>query len=556
MAPTRETPTRGARAAKYGANVAVGIVLFLVILGVVNYLAARSNLRADLTRNGNYTVTDSTREVLKSLKDVVKVDVYATEEGVPPEMTEQRNQLRSLLTEYRTLSDNRVSYVFKDPSKDAKAREAAEAAGVPTLEMQQMSSSEYSVKAGYFGMVLQYKGKSETIPVVRPGSSLEYQLTNAINKLAQVDVPTVAVIAPAGNPFMGDAGNFSAITKLLQEEGYTVKGVDPSRIKDDDLKDAKLAMLFQPEELSEEALFRLDQYVMGGGRLFVAASGVQIDQRSGRANPRSPNINSVLESYGVRVGQDMLEDWGKGRQRQFLTTRGTIVRKVDPFAIEASDKNDTSPITAKMPGMLFLYASSVANSAGGTSGTVEALYRTSDQTQKQEQFIVLQPDKVQPPPNDAKLEAYNLAVMVKGPFQSRFAVVDPPTLTNDDGSTRTVSTSQIKTQAPESARVVVVGSPYSFYDEVLGNSMTNALFLLNVADSLSRDGRIIALRSKQTEFSALRKVTDAEAQSATWLVILGMPLLVAALGLLKLAHGRMKRARYRDQYGVLGDDAA
>jgi gliding-associated putative ABC transporter substrate-binding component GldG len=555
MTPTRETPTRGARAAKYGVNVALGIVLFLVILGVVNYLAARSSLRLDLTRNSNYTVTNATREVLKSLKDVVKVDVYATEQGVPAEMAEQRNQLRNLLIEYRTISGNRVSYAFKDPSADAKAREAAEAAGVPTLEMQQMSSSEYSVKAGYFGMVLQYKGKSQTIPVVRPESSLEYQLTNAINKLAQVDVPTVAVIAPAGNPFMGDAGNFSAITKLLQEEGYTVKNVEPARIKDDDLKDAKLAMVLQPEELSEESLYRLDQFVMGGGRLFVAASGVQIDQRSGRANPRPPNINSILESYGVRVDQDMLEDWGKGRQRQFLTTRGTIVRKVDPFAIEATDKNETSPITAKMPGMMFLYASSVSNSTGGTSGTVEPLFRTSERTQKQEQMIVMQPDKVQPPSEDARLESYNLAVQVKGPFQSRFAVVDPPTLTNDDGSTRTIPASQVRTQAPDSARVVVVGSPYSFYDEVLGGAMTNALFILNVADELSRDGRIIALRSKQTEFASLRKVSNAEANTATWLVILGVPVLLVALGLLKLAHGRMKRARYRDEYGVLDGGA-
>ena len=553
MSLNAENKSRASRAAKYGTNVLLGTVLFLVILGALNFIAERSNWRADLTRNKSFTLSDSSQGILSGLKDAVTVTVYATEKGVPAEVSEQRSQLRSLLLQYRSVSQGRVSFTFRDPSTEPDALTKAEQAGIPAVQMQTLGDAEFSIKEGYFGMVLQYKGKSQTIPVVRPDSSLEYQLTNAINKLAQVNIPTVGVVAPQGNPFMGDQGNFRVVRQLLQEEGYTVKSIEPSRIRDEDLKDTKLLMVFQPEELSEEALFRIDQFVMGGGKLLVAASGVKLDQQTGQATPQSPNINSLLEHYGVRVQQDMLEDWGNGRPRNYMTQRG-FVRRVDPFAIEATDLNDTATITAKIPNMILLYPSSIDRSALGTSATVTALVRTSERTRRQEGMFNMQSERINPPTQQelADLKAYDVAVHIRGVMNSRFAAVDAPVVTNDDGSTRTVPASTVKHESPETAEVIVVSSPLSFFDEVMGAggaTLVNAIFLLNSADATTRGGDIINLRSKQTEFASLRKVEEAEARTTKALVIAGMPVLLALLGFGRLAFNRARRARYREIYG-------
>lgn len=553
MSLNAENKSRASRAAKYGTNVLLGTALFLVILGALNFMAERSNWRVDLTRNKSFTLSESSQGILRGLKDKVTVTVYATEKGVPAEVAEQRNQLRSLLLQYRNVSSGRVSFTFRDPAADPDALTKAEQAGIPAVQMQTLGDAEFSIKEGYFGMVLQYMGKSQTIPVVRPDSSLEYQLTNAINKLAQVNIPTVGVVAPQGNPFMGDQGNFRVVRQLLQEEGYTVKSIEPSRIRDEDLKDTNLLLVLQPEELGEEALFRIDQFVMGGGKLLVAASGVQLDQRTGQATPQSPNINSLLEHYGVRVQQDMLEDWGNGRPRNYMTQRG-FVRRVDPFAIEATDLNDTSTITAKIPNMILLYPSSIDRSALGTSATVTSLVRTSAQTRRQDGMFNMQSERINPPTQAelADLKAYDVAVHIKGVLNSRFAAVDAPVVTNDDGSTRTVPASTVKHESPDTAEVIVVSSPLSFFDEVLGAggaTLVNAIFLLNSADATTRGGDIIALRSKQTEFAALRKVEAAEARTTKALLIAGMPVLLALLGFAKLAFSRARRARYREIYG-------
>ncbi len=550
MASQNEAPARGARAIKYGTNVLVGSALFLVILGALNFFAIKSNWRADLTRSGMYTVSSATRNLLALLKDDVIITVYATEQGVPADIAEERNQLRNLLMEYRSLSKGRVKFSFKDPSADPEVQRKAEEAGIKQVEMQQVGNTEYSLKAGYFGMALQYKGKSDKLPVIAPGRSLEYQVSNAINKLAQVDTPTIGIIAPGGNPFLGDPGDFGAIAQVMQVEGFSPKSIDPNRVRDEDLKGLKMLMVIQPEELSEEVLYRIDQYVMEGGKLLVAAGGVQTDERTRRTQPKAPNINSLLENYGLRIDANLLEDWGNGLEQTYLTERG-MVRRRDPFIVEVSDKSDTSPITQDLQGMVLLRPSSVSKSANGTSGSLETLIRSSQLTRKQEQMFVLDPLKLRPPDRNeaSQLESYNLAMIAKGPLKSRFATVDPPVLTNDDGSTRTVAASQVKTQSPAEATVIVIGNAFAFSDQVISKAASNAFFLLNAADDLTRGGRTIALRAKQASSSRLRDITEAEATQAQALIIGGVPVALVLLGFARLQYNRMKRRRYRELYG-------
>jgi ABC-2 type transport system permease protein len=548
MTLNTDRSAHSARTLKYGTNVVIASVLFLVVLGALNYFATSFRWRLDMTATKEFTVSEATKKLLGKLKDKATVTVYATEQDTPPDWSEQRNQLRDLLYEYRLLSGNKVQYKFLDPSND-KIKQEAEEKGIREQPMQKVSTTEVSVKVGYLGMIVQYSGKSEVIPVIVPQSSLEYQVTRAINKVAEVDIPTIGIIAPGGNPYMGEAGNFQVVSQFLEQEGYKTKTLEPTRLND--LKDCRMLMVFEPEELSEEALYRIDQFVMNGGKLFVAASGVQIDQRSGRAMSRPPNINSILEFYGMRVDSDLLEDWGRGFETTMLTPRG-VVRMRNPFAMEVADLSRTSLITQKLPRMVTVYPSSVSGSAHGTSGTVEVIARTSARTKKQEQMFVLQPDKVRQPPNDEGLQAYNLIMSVKGTLDSRYGTVDPPVITEDGGTTRAVSVSEVKKTSDPSAAVVVAGSAFSFYDEVMGrqDGQLNGIFLVNVADALTRSGEMIGLRSKKTQIASLKdKIEQSEAKVAEALAIGAVPILLILFGIGKVYMNRMKRARYVEMYG-------
>ncbi len=538
------------RAFKYGTNVVVGTILFLCVLLAINFFAVKSRARVDLTRNKQYTVSDATRRILTSLKDRVNVTVYATMRETPPDWTEQRNQLIDLLQEYRLVSKGRVYFTIKDPSADPKIADEAQRKGVREQTMQKVGADELSLKAGFLGFVVDYKGQTETVGALRPDQSVEYQLTRAINKVAQVNTPTIGIMAPAGNPFFGEPGKYDLVPRYLEEEGYKTRSIDSSKV---DLKDVDLLMVFEPDELSEEALFRIDQYVMGGGKLFVAASGVNVNPQRGQATTKIPNINSILEFYGLRINGDLVEDWGKGIPRLYPTQRG-FVRAVDPFFFAVTDLNTTSVITKDLTALLALYASSVSPSAHGTSASLDVLARTSPLSKRQESFFMLERDKLKRPPK-GECEALNVAMMVQGVLDSRFATVEPPVLTNDDGTTRAVLASEVKRQSDPKATVIVYGSPLSFHNEVISptsDGLINAIFLLNVADGLTRGGDMIALRSKQALIATLKPdIPESEKTLSEVLVIGGVPAVLILLGLARLFYNKVKRMRYRETYGSL-----
>ncbi len=536
------------RTLKYGTNVVIGTILFFAVLVAINFFAVKSRTRVDLTRGKQYTISEATRKILASLKDRVNVTVYATMQETPPDWTEQRNQLFDLLQEYRIASRGKVHFTFKDPSADPKIEEEAQRKGIREQTMQKVGTTELSLKAGYLGFVVDYKGKTETVAALRPEQSVEYQLTRAINKAAQVNVPTVGIMAPAGNPFFGEQGKYELVPRYLEEEGYKTQNIEASK---PNLKDVDLLMIFEPEDLSEEALYKIDQYVMNGGKLFVAASGVNINPQMGRATTKVPNINSILEFYGMRINGDLLEDWGKALPRLYRTQRG-LVRAPDPFFVAVTDLNTTSVITKDLSALITIYPSSVSTSAHGTSASLEVLARTSPLTRRQESFFTLEPEKLRKP-SKQDCDTYNICMMVQGRLESRFATVEPPVLTNDDGTTRAVLASEVKRESDPKATVIVYSCPLSFHNEVISptsDGVINALFLLNVADALTRGGEMISLRSKQAQNAVLRPdITPAEAITAQVLAIGGVPVALIIMGLARFYFNRLKRLRYREIYG-------
>jgi hypothetical protein len=594
--PKAEVPQAGptqpqgrfARRLTNAGNAAVGTVLLLVILVSINWFARTTQARLDLTASKQYTVSKATVRVLQSLQDLVTVNVYATRRDTPPDWTRQREELIAMLSEYRRLSRGRLNFTVKDPSADPEVQREAMNAGIQEQVMQDIGVQEIRARAGFLGFNVQYRGKTETIPALSPTSPIEYQLTRAINKIASVNSPVVGVIVPQGNPFMGEPSMYSIIGQALEQEGFIVRSLQPNKLDELNKPDTEIKMLFvvDPEDMSEEALFRIDQFIMNGGKMFVAAQGVRLEGGSGRvprAISRAPNIVSLLEYYGLKVNQDIVEDWGRGTEQQFLTPRG-IIATINPFIMRVSDLGPSSvdvesvdslstrtarnrrpqitadtgsPITNQLPPLAFLFTSSISMSDLGTSGVVEVLARSSSRSRTQEGFFSLDQQRVRPPATKedlAKLGKRNLVVSVRatenGRLRSRYAVVDPPDLTNDDGTTRAVTASEVRTESAPTAQVIVASATLPFMDNIMQQAPQNLLMLLNMADVLLRDGSTVELRNKQQIYAQLRPdISEREITIAHILVIGGVPVALVVLGLLRALFGRMQRSRHQRLYG-------
>ena len=95
-------------------DVAASTLAVLGILVALNLLGLDFFGRLDLTRDGQFTLSDATMTTLASLEDPVTIEAYFTSE-LPPPYSSHARYVRDLLEEYYNHADGNVIYQFIDP---------------------------------------------------------------------------------------------------------------------------------------------------------------------------------------------------------------------------------------------------------------------------------------------------------------------------------------------------------------------------------------------------------------------------------------------------------
>ena len=87
----------------------VGLIAGVIIL--VNILSDKYFVRLDITNDHRYTLSNSTKDILKDLKEPVTVKAYFSE-NLPPEIAKTRRDFKELLVEYANVSHGKLVYEF------------------------------------------------------------------------------------------------------------------------------------------------------------------------------------------------------------------------------------------------------------------------------------------------------------------------------------------------------------------------------------------------------------------------------------------------------------
>ena len=104
------------KSARYGANMALMVAIFISILVAVGVIGHQRNLRFDLTKTARFTLSSQTQKILKSLTSEVKaVAFYRIESGTMHSV--QRSMARDLLESYAAVTD-KFTFTFVDPDRN------------------------------------------------------------------------------------------------------------------------------------------------------------------------------------------------------------------------------------------------------------------------------------------------------------------------------------------------------------------------------------------------------------------------------------------------------
>ncbi len=281
-------------------------VLFLVINMAGNTLF--TNIRADLTENGLYTLTKGTRNVVSKIEEPITMYLFYSDkasEGVP-QLRTYAARVKELLQEYSQLSKGKIVLNIVDPVPFSEEEDQAAGYGLQGVPVGGTGENIY------FGLAASNAvGDTEVIPFFQPQREqfLEYDVTKLIHTLSNPKKAVVGVITQL--PMFGGfdiettqmTKAWAVITQMRQL--FEIKQLDVAAKKIDD--DVDILMVVHPKNLTEATLYAIDQFVMrGGNALFFVDPHSEVDTPVKQQNSpleveggRTSNLSPLLDAWGI-----------------------------------------------------------------------------------------------------------------------------------------------------------------------------------------------------------------------------------------------------------------
>jgi gliding-associated putative ABC transporter substrate-binding component GldG len=251
------------------------VLIFVGIIIIVNMISEQIFLRLDFTADKRYTLSPATKDILEDLDDVITVTAYFTED-LPPQLQKSRRDFEDLLVEYENRSDGNVVYEFINPNENEAEEQKAQQKGINPVMVNVTEKDQVKQMRAYLGAVLQMGEKTEIIPMIQPGSGMEYSLTTSIKKISVVDKPKVAFLQGHGEPSLNASVQvLQQLSVLYDVEPLTITDTAdiPSYIK-------TIAIINPTDTFPQQDFAKLDKYLSTGGSIYLAYNNLQTDLQS------------------------------------------------------------------------------------------------------------------------------------------------------------------------------------------------------------------------------------------------------------------------------------
>lgn len=523
----------------------IRLAILLGILVVINVLANLAYTRIDLTKEKRYSLAPGTRELLKSLPDVVYVRVYLDGE-FPAGFQKLQGSVKDLLAEMRRSAGGNLEYEFIDPANQPDDRSKNELfeqlykLGLQPTDLQNRTNSGVERQVVWPGAVVVYRNKevpanfllgagagNSPLEIINASEeALEYTLANAIKKATQVYKPKIAFTEGHGEL---DGKATSDIARSLSEF-YTLTRYDLKTIEAVPA-DIDLLVIAKPTEtFSEWHKFKIDNFIMRGGRVLwlidpvIAEMDSMTPENFFMAMPRELGLDDMLFKYGVRVNTDLVQDVKASRiPIVYGTIGGQPQQKLFPWFYHPLVSGETQhPIVRNLDPIAFKFASTV--DLVEAEGIQKSILLSSSKLSRR----MMAPIRVnlQLATEQSKEEQFNkpnlpMAVLLEGSFTSYFK-----NRYLNEFAVRAIDSLGMK-QAEKSkpTRMIVVGDgdvirnhvrkttgevyPLGF-DRYTNQMYGNKVFMLNAIDYLLDDAGLINVRAKQITLRMLdaKKVQD------------------------------------------------
>ena len=543
-----------------------GIVLTLHLLGSFFFY------RFDLTKDKRYTLSTTSLNLLKEVKNPLSIKVYM-QGDLPAEFKRLQQETKQILEEFQAYNSN-IVFEFVDPMENQEEsmdlikdlyRKGLTPINITVDDKGKQSQAlvfpwaiaTYDNKEVSIPLLKNQMGASTTQKVIGSVQHLEYSFSDAFNKITKAKQKKVAIIK--GNGELKEA--FIAKFLLQVRDSYFIAPFTLDSVAKNPegslqaLKEYDLAVIAKPSEaFSESEKQVLDQYLMNGGKTIwlvdqVVAEIDSLYNPSGAslAYPRDLNINDLFFKYGIRINPDIVKD-EQGSPIQLASGEpGSATRfqqfnwKYAPLVTPISKH----PIVKNLGGIKFDFANSIDTLKNSIKKTV--LLQSSPYSKRVGTPTAINLSMVSEttsPADYPNTGGIPLAVLLEGSFHSAFEnrikAFEQTNFQSTSKPTKMIVISDgdiLRNQLDKNQLPVELG-----YDQRSGNLYDNKDFLMNSVNYLLDDSGLINIRSKNLDLPLLDKEKVYANYTYIQVLTIGLPILI--LGVFGLLFTYFRKRNY------------
>lgn len=330
-----------------GSRSTTAVLLALIAVFAIHLFATTTdNLRIDMTADNIYSLSDGTVAILERMNaegvKPIEMKLYFSETAgktLPrfiKDFITYQQYLEALLKQYESDSQGKIKVSFVDPEPDSDQAQDAADYGLDGKPINQHGD------LFYFGLVFETQtGSRDKIEFLWPNQqeTVEYEIAKRLSKLLwprqeRIGVlSSLEVLSDASDPYMaqvlaaqGKSPGQSWIAMQLLEESYEVTKIakDTDQINP---AEVDLLVVVHPKNLSERALWAIDEWVTRGGRTMIFLDPYAIDDQPPPSPQNQPwqqfqykpssNLEPLLAKWGLERPEDrVVADFNLGVRRQ------------------------------------------------------------------------------------------------------------------------------------------------------------------------------------------------------------------------------------------------
>lgn len=493
-----------------GVGLAVLAVFFLLFTLALDRLP---HVRLDLSEQKLHTLSEGAKKIIQEVQEPIRLQYFFSDKASRafPEIRNYAKRVQEKLINFSERSRGKIQLAVIDPEPFSEAEDRATQFGLQGVPI------SVAGDALYHGLVATNSlDGQEVIPFFMPDKEelLEYQIASILYKLNHPQKPILGILTTLPlfgevNPQTGQPTRPLSILEQLSEQ-FEIRYLDVNLKAVD--KDASTLLVVQPNELSSEALYAIDQFAMRGGKILMF---VDPFPEAKQPNPAASNTLTQKDSTGTL--QSLLAMWGVSfspnkivaDQPAALSIRmpgaPMPVKHVAILGYQKNHFNRQDPVLANLNN-IHISTAGVLKAIGKTPMQFTPLLQTSQEAMliEKERFNVIRDPSLLMLDYKPSGERYTLAARVDGLIQTAFTHGAP----GGEAQIQAQPNGKHLDKAISALHAVIIADTdmlldrmWIFYQDFFGQRIASTIanngdFVVNTLSNLSGSDALISIRGR------------------------------------------------------------